>query len=409
MGMKHDQNRAGEITRIAAAHLVSQGSPQLPLFKVENAAPVFISRPFLRLPRPDRLLSRLRFQLRTPSNGEKYPDEVLDAWDLRPLGPVRRVGGPGRSMNWLIQTNAGLKILKRYKPIIDRDWVLHEHSILQVLAAADFPAPRLVSAGETTLVERDGGIFALFEVYEGYFHSHNNIFLPGMAQQFISAAGKTLATLHLALRGFNPQGRNPNGFMTISGGRWHELGWYFSRLERCAAFLPTISMPALSTSYGNQASGRHVISAGWLRQRLGKLDDTLKHAPLPRVIAHGDYGPYNLLFRQGSPVVVLDFELARLDWRLTDFSSGLFFFTHGRTGFHWKKMHWFLDAYRSTVPVSAEEIQYLPLVWQFLTMRRFIVFAERALEGNPGAMQEAREHLKLLDWLIRHEEELKRL
>jgi Ser/Thr protein kinase RdoA (MazF antagonist) len=400
--MKPNPNQAGEITQIAATQLVSRET-QHPPFTVENSttAPVFVSGPFLRLPRPDRLLARLRFQSQTTSIGEQCPDDILGAWNLHINGRVRRAGGPGRSSNWLIPTNTGLKVLKRYKPIIDHDWVVHEHSILQALAAADFPAPRLVAAGEATLIERDGGIFALFEAYEGYFHSHNNIFLPGMTQQFISAAGKTLAVLHLALRSFNPQGRNPNGFMESTGGRWRELDWYFSRLERCAASLRAISN-------GNTDSS-HAITAGWLHEQLEKLDETLKHASLQRVIAHGDYGPYNLLFRRGSPVVVLDFELSRLDWRLTDFSSGLFYFTHGRTGFHWMKMRWFLDAYRSLAPVSTDEMQYLPLVWQFLTMRRFIVFAERALEGNQGAIQEAREHLKLLDWLIKHEGELRRL
>lgn len=409
---------ASEITQIATAQLTYPAPRQRPVVTIENGAapedvatglvkiadglfrsngkppapPIFTGRALLRLPRPDRWLSRLRFQRQQSSDRDQNLDGLLSKWGLRQSGPARRTGGPGRSGSWLVPTDAGLKILKRYKPSLDREWVIHEHSILQALANSDFPAPRLVpTRDEKTLTEGDDGIFVLFDAYEGYFHYHNSVFLPGMARQFVRAAGQTLAALHLTLRGFVPQGRNPNGFISTSGERWHDLDWYLSRLERCAA------------------SAVAVFRQGAASERLCTLDDTLKRAQLERVIAHGDYGPYNLLFRQGSPVVVLDFELARLDWRLTDLSAALFYFARGRTGFHWDKMQWFLDAYRSVAPVSADEMQYLPLVWQFLTLRRIIVLWERSLDGNAAVIREAQERLNLFDWLIRHENNLRSL
>ncbi|HEY7615961.1 MAG TPA: phosphotransferase [Terriglobales bacterium] len=384
---------AVELVKIADRQLRSNGKP--------STAPVFTSGPFLRLPRPDRLLARLRFQRQMASARAQDPTEILTAWNLHPSGPAQRTGGPGRSGSWMVPTSAGLKVLKRYKPALDRDWVLHEHSILQALAAAGFPAPRLVPAGGATLVERDGGIFALFEAYEGYFHYHNSLFLPGMAQQFVSAAGKTLAALHLVLRGCTPEGRNPNGFISISGGRWRELDWYFSKLERCADSPLSVFKPV--------EPGKHPVTADWIRERLQVLDETLKHARLEKVIAHGDYGPYNLLFRQGSPVVVLDFELARLDWRLTDLSAALYYFARGQAGFHWKKMRWFVDAYRSMAEVSAGELEHLASVWQFLTLRRLIVLWERSLDKDRAALEEVKERLDLLYWLEQHEKDLKSL
>jgi homoserine kinase type II len=420
----------GQITRITTDQLANQASQWRRVVTVENnntpetvaegleqivnglvslhrnpaAVPIFTSRPFIRLPRPDRLLTRLRFQRQTPNAMEQDPNTLLSAWNLCATGPVQRASGPGRSGSWLIPTNSGLKVLKRYKSALDRNWVIHEHSILQELAAAGFPAPRLVPAKNGTLLQRDGGIFALFEAYEGYFHYHNSLFLPGMAQQFVKAGGKTMAAMHLALQGFTPQGCNPNGFIDRSKGRWRELDWYLSRLERCAAAPLAVFDDAVS----NSRSG-HPVTAAWLRERLEALDKTLKDAHLERVIIHGDYGPYNLLFRQGSPVVVLDFELARLDWRLTDLSTGLFFFTRGRTGFRWKDVHSFLDAYRSVTKVGAVEMEHLPLVWQFLTLRRIIVLWERSLENDRRALKEVRERLDLLDWLEQHEKDLRSL
>lgn len=421
----------GEITRIAASQLADQAQQRL-VVKVENGStpgdvaaglekvvndlfssnknpdtvPVFRSRPFIRLPRPDRLLTRLRFQRQAATEREQNLDKILAAWNICLTGQAQRTGVPGRSGSWLIPTSTGMKVLKQYKSALDRDWVLHEHSILQELAAVGFPAPHLVPAGEATLIERDGEIFALFEAYEGYFHYHNSIFLPGMAQEFVSAGGKALAALHLALRDCTPQGRNPNGFIDRTSGRWRELDWYFSRLERCAASPLAVFNQSAS---GSDSKSHHPIDAAWLRGRLENLDETLNNAHLERVIAHGDYGPYNLLFRQGSPVVVLDFELARLDWRLIDLSAGLFYFTRSRAGFHWKKMHWFLDAYRSVNEVSAVEMEHLPLVWQFLTLRRIIVLWERSLDKDQAALKEARERLDLLYWLERHEKDLRSL
>jgi Ser/Thr protein kinase RdoA (MazF antagonist) len=196
--------------------------------------------------------------------------------------------------------------------------------------------------------------------------------------------------------------------MSISGGRWRELDWYFSRLERCADSPLAVFNRVAQSPAGNETS-RHPVTAGWIRERLEALDELLRRARLERVIAHGDYGPYNLLFRRGSPVVVLDFELARLDWRLTDLSAALFYFAHGRAGFHWKKMRWFLDGYRSVAEVSTDEMEHLPLVWQFLTLRRLIVLWERSLEKDQATREEAKERLDLLYWLEQHEKDLKRL
>lgn len=366
---------------------------------------IFSSKPFLRLPRPDRLLVNVRFQQSQAPTWNSDLEAVLAQWGLHQESVVSPAGGPGRSDNWLVPTSTCLRLLKRYKKSLDSDWIVHEHSILNGLAEKDFPAPRLIpTEGGRTMVEHGSRIFALFEVYEGYFQYHNSLFFPGMTQQFISAAGKTLATLHQTLPGFVPEGRNPNGFMSMTSGRWREPDWYFERLERCKA-----TLNAVFNLTSDPAIGKQLEVLAWLGERLLVLDKTLKSAELEQVIIHGDYGPYNLLFRQGKPVVVLDFELARLDWRLTDLSAALFYFAHSRYGFHWQKMRWFLDAYRSVVPVGTQEMYFLPLVWQFLSVRRAIVLWEQSLNGNKESEREVRERLDLLAWLVEHEDSLRRL
>ena len=105
---------------------------------------------------------------------------------------------------------------------------------------------------------------------------------------------------------------------------------------------------------------------------LNKLDAKLKKAALPRLIVHGDYGPYNLLFRRDGSFVLLDFEIAHLDWRASELADALWRFGYNRLGFSLGRMRCFLDAYRAHLAVAPDELQLLPEVWMFLNVRRCI-------------------------------------
>ena len=145
----------------------------------------------------------------------------------------------------------------------------------------------------------------------------------------------------------------------------------------------------------------------WIENRLTELEEILTAAPLDRVIIHGDYGPYNLLFKNGSPVVVIDFELARLDWRLTDLAYSMITFTRNRLGFQQKKMRQFIQAYQSASKLEAEQLDYLPLVWEYLSLRRLTVCWRRALDtGQKSWLVEALDRLQMIDWIAVHKDDM---
>src|SRR5262249_36614462 len=150
-------------------------------------------------------------------------------------------------------------------------------------------------------------------------------------RQFIRSSGKALGALHNALRDFTPAGQHPNGFKSREGERWRDLDWFIDKLTWCQQQIPRL-----------RSDGAGVLrrlcaeEANWVAATLHDLNDRINAAAPPRQIIHSDYGPYNLFFKPGAPTVILDFELAHLDWRLADLAMALPAFAGGRLGFSFR-------------------------------------------------------------------------
>lgn len=358
---------------------------------------IFQAQQTYSMPRPDRLYQRLRYQQRPLPIDADILRAILAEYGLSITGRVAAAGVPGRSQCVICATSAGAVLLKRYKDTIEPAAALHEHSILQRLAQIGFPAPRLkITCRGETLIQHAGGYYALFDALDGYFHYHQHIFLPEQTRQFITMSGAALGALHDALRDFTAEGRNPNGFISRSGDRWRELRWFTERLAQCRQDLA--QLPAGHA----RALGRMLAThASQVEEQLHQLDDMLAAAAPPRLIIHGDYGPYNLFFKRNAPIVILDFELARLDWRLTDLATALPSFAGSRFGFSFAKMRRFLDGYQTYCPIDAAELRLLPDVWRFLTLRRVVVCWYRFCKtGGRQWLSEAQRRLDLAEWLV---------
>jgi Ser/Thr protein kinase RdoA (MazF antagonist) len=359
-----------------------------------------LSKDRFRVPRPDRYYHRLRKSLRRPSVDPLTVREILAVYGLASAEEARVPADQGRNESLFVNTGQGKKVLKQYKRTTLLPAIIHEHSILRHLAEVGFPAPRLVStcAGETVVCHgRDN--YALFDQIEGGLQYHNYWWLPSQTRRFIMLAGEVLAVLHRTLAGFVPEGHNPNGFRSHTKDRWRDLGWYVNRLRDC-----TENSRGLDSEAPRAVTGWLVQQAEGVENRLGQLDRTLKEADLPRSIIHADYGPYNLLFRQDALVAVLDFEVARLDWRITEFVYAFPRFAHSRLGFSFDKMRSMLDAYRASVPIGDDEIRFIPAIWQFVRMRRAIVCWHRYCKTyDKRWLLEARDRLNEAIWMGEHQ------
>jgi Ser/Thr protein kinase RdoA (MazF antagonist) len=319
---------------------------------------------------------------RRPMDGAAIPPVVRDAWRLEP-SRVEAIGAGGRSDSFLVdRISGGRVVVKRYKAGLDPAAVESEHLVLRALEARAFPAPRLVPAADGALVvcDEDGRRWAAFEVIRGS-PLHARIGLPGERSRSAFQAGRALGALHAALADVETPHQPDTGFRSMTGPRVRGIDWYLDRLA----------------ADGSPTEAASVASAlPWARDRLGALDAELAGGDAPRGLIHGDYGPYNLLVRRGEPIVVIDFELARLDWLLTDLATAVPRFAAGRLGFADGAARSFVEGYRSCHRLADDALRSLPDVASFLALRRVAVAWDRYVESGDGAwLSEAAQKLGL--------------
>ncbi|MGH2382319.1 MAG: phosphotransferase enzyme family protein [Candidatus Limnocylindria bacterium] len=399
-------DRAGRVLSLAAASLAEDPRGVTLLRVVNDSLPEDLpgrlaaaleapssarARPHLQawpsLPRPDRLLRRFMASrragppdatiLRAASDGFALPAPVR-------LEPVASPGGRGTV--FAVRDAAGDRwLLKRYKTSLDDRDIEVEHAVLQRLGEIGFHAPRLRRGPSgTTVVHLDGARLALFALAVGHLHPHERVFSPPDRRRLDEQAGALLGDLHQALCGFEPPAASENGFSSLSGPRVRRVGWFTDRLE----LLAESAIPA-------DRERREVAqAAGWISSELDRLDTLLEAAAPPRTVVHGDYGPYNLMLKAGRTPLIIDFELARIDWRLTDIATAIPRFAQRRTGFDRSAARRFLAGYRARTAIGPEELALLPAVAEYLALRRTVVCWDRHASSAGGAwFDQGRERL----------------
>lgn len=353
------------------------------------------SRPALQLPRPGLIMRRLRAR-NTPASARTADTlrEVLASYQLEPLEPIHPLAGAFRSETWTVVTRAGKKVLKRYKSSLKPETIQHEHSILLKLEEANFPATRLMKdqTGQTivTLNERH---YALIDFLEGYSPFGNYIYFPSRTKWFNTTAGRAAARLHETLRGFRPQGVPITGTRS-DGKQIHDLDWHVERLAEARAETPG------SSAAGQPAIRAALARADWLESCLREAEGALaKQSPASGLI-HGDYGPYNLMVRWGSPLVVLDFELARFEYLLSDIIRFLSSGASENGVLSPRLAAQFIEGYQSENPQIEADLRALPLVWRYMALRRVITAWWSYLKDpRPSHLDDITRRLDRLDWL----------
>ena len=391
--------RAGEVVDRAAAILAARG---VRVIEIDNTGPpdsvaetlrdavrgkwpVPASAPPptvklgpLALPRPRRGRSGAVRPSDVAALGSALHGLGIDAWRLvRPLGRQA-----GRSGSVLVDTQDGYLVVKRYKATVEADQVRVEHAILLELERRAFPAPRLLEAPDgNTVIEAGGSTFAVFRHVDGYRRADDVVTAPWTAVRRSRLYGASLGALHAAIHGFVPPPGSPHGFASVGGPRARDLDWHLELLER------------VERVAGIDSEVRDAVSE--VRRELPRLESSLAAVTLPRNVIHGDYGPYNLLVRDGAPVLIVDYELARFDWRIVDLATGLPRFGIGGSRGPQRAMDAFLEGYGSRAAVSASELGAIPRVLAFLSLRRCAVCLARVSDGGPAMQAEAMGKLQL--------------
>jgi Ser/Thr protein kinase RdoA (MazF antagonist) len=355
------------------------------------------------LPRPSRLTSRIRARLHPLDLEINIVRDVLRCYGLEPSRPPQNIPSGRRSRNITVDTSAGRKVIKRYR----NDWqvpaITYSHSILTRLAELAFPAPRLVlTPSGADFVSLSDQYYALSDFVSGTNYEASYVARVHWLK-LIARAGETLARFHRQLEGFEPEGFHHLAFKSYTEERHRNMAWYVEQLNSLGE-----KSQALTGKKDRFYADWLTRNASVLLEKLQQLDEALTKASLPRLVIHGDFGIQNLLFHQDGTLTVMDFELARLDWRLSDLVTSLARFRSAAGSFDFESMRVFVAAYQAEYPISADEWQYLPQVWSFRRIQKAVMFWKSSFEKKDVThrLSTAYEAIQLAAWATEHKDEI---
>jgi len=288
-------------------------------------------------------------------------EQVLTFYDLDPWQLVGSLLGGRNSYNFLLKTNRGQKVLKKYdRPLFT---ILKEHSILCHLEATDFPCSRLtLNRDGKTCTELNGERYAVYDFIRGF--RYNDYYMPvGLRHRFIAKIGETLARFHQLMDDFVLEGRQIDRF-TLDGERlWGDTAWHLDILEQYVRGIRGDSPNAL---------GLLVLrNLDKLRRGLAELGSWQEqvHPQWPELVIHGDYVVENIILDSQGLMGVLDLGSAGLGLRMLDVTLALQSFARReRHGLDASRARSFLDAYQARVSLSDGEVALIPKLsrWRLL-------------------------------------------
>jgi Ser/Thr protein kinase RdoA (MazF antagonist) len=218
--------------------------------------------------------------------------------------------------------------------------------------------------------------------------------LPSKVTNLVFLAGKTLGTLHKQLCTFMPDCFNPDGFNPQTGKRWRDTEWFLNKIQE--------SSKIYSDSKDKRQKRKLFLALRKIEtfaDDLIKVNSFLEQAGLPYQIIHKDFGKSNVLFRKNGEPVVVDFEIARMDWKIIDLINGWEQFCKNKSGFSGKKLKIFLNAYIEKQPLHEIEFNYIFYVWKYLNITRSIFFVNDFLTFNKEkSFKKALHYLKEANW-----------
>lgn len=209
---------------------------------------------------------------------------------------VRQFQGGQSNPTFLLQSGARKLVLRKKPPgklLPKAHSIEREYRVLRALSGTDVPVPKVRAICEDADVI--GTAFYLMDYVEGRFFDHPAMpdATPADRRLLHAATVDSLASLHsvdfdrCGLSDFGPR----TGYVSRQVERW--TGQY--RASQAAGELPALQW-----------------LADWLHERRNVADET--------TIAHGDFRPGNLCFRDdaGAVSAILDWELSTLGHPLSD-------------------------------------------------------------------------------------------
>jgi aminoglycoside phosphotransferase (APT) family kinase protein len=255
--------------------------------------------------------------------------------------------------HWTVRRGDRQFVLRRVPPDAFGD-LRYELRILEALHSRGWPVARAVEEP----VEIHGATWCLFERLNGEPPPDSG----GEAEQ--RERGRLLAALHNDLADLAGYGQRP--------------GWVEVR--------EVVEDPALYEEL--RGFERRFPAAGrilrWHAERAKELFDAIETAHTrPKLVLHGDFAPWNLLYQDGKLTGILDFEASHLDVPVADFALS------------WRGKHdGVITGYNEVRPLTDVDWKLLvPTFWAWLLL---------GLAANLKAMNSGTTEPAVPEWGVRH-------
>ena len=240
---------------------------------------------------------------------EKFgAEELAICLSYYDLGIIRKIQefprGSRRAPKLLIDAERGRFLFKRRaKGKDDLAKVAFTHQIQLALAGQNFPLPHLLGTRNenNSMLVLEGSIYELFEYISGGGYDGS--------LDATTHSGRILGLYHKLLRGFQSDYRPPEG-------SYHNAEAIHQAIRNTVSALPIDSRPPSEVLSGTVNFLEHAyVTCAEEVNKLGLNE-------WPKQIVHGDWHPGNMLFRDRHVVAVIDYDAARLQQRVIDFSNG---------------------------------------------------------------------------------------
>ena len=313
----------------------------------------------IRIPKPRYLLSKLTPPEQPDAKIFAVIEDLTESFDLGTIESCYRAPR-SRSLNFIFSTVQGKYVVRQQE--LSEETVAHEYQVLQFLEKQAYPAPRMLTNRDgKAWIERNGRLFSIYQFVEGYAYA-NFIWLPSARRKIMVQAGRALADYHSAVEGLTPTAYKWDAYHPTEHKRQREGSLYREALTEIRRQLQKTS----TENNVDQFARTHIAEI----ERMINLEDTVEGCTdLSKIVIHGDYAPWNLLFHKNRPPFVLDFNSARLDLKMFDVILATFFFAWRKGGFDKDSASAFQQGYREAGNLQEADLQLAGDVFQWVMGR----------------------------------------
>jgi len=313
----------------------------------------------LRVPKPAYLLSQLRPRRRPDSELQNILLNVVDSFQLGELLNCYRAPR-SNSLNFILTTTKGKFVFREHS--LSEETVAHEHQVLSFLQQRKFPVPQMmVNQAGQAWIQVNGSLCSVYRFVEGFAFT-NFIWKPSTYFDLVREAGRTLARYHKAVSELRPTFYKWDAYQATEHRRWRDGNLYRQAFETIRS---EIEDSATVTPI-DQFVQTHIDELEIFLAAENRVEEC---TDLTKLVIHGDYAPWNLLYRPNQAPFILDFNSARLDLKIFDIILATFFFAWRDNHLHPARAMAFQQGYAEVGQVSEIDVQLADQVFQWLQGR----------------------------------------